>query len=111
MNIGTNKIDGGKARMIALLFSHRGRIGRLVFAACGAIVVVCALMLLYVSISLAGNDQGAVGGTISAVAFLLALAALWSLTALLAKRLHDSQLVGMAWPLAHCALAVAEFAG
>ena len=89
MTIETNIMDGGKAHAIALLFSHRGRIGRLMFAACGALVIVCALILIYVSIALAGNDQGAGGGAISAIAFLLALAALWSLTALLAKRLHD----------------------
>ena len=89
MSIGTDRMDVSKAHAIALLFSHRGRIGRLAFAACGTLVVLGALTLLYVSVSLAGNDQGAGGGAISAVAFLLALAGLWSLTALLAKRLHD----------------------
>ena len=89
MSIGTDWRNGGRERVIALLFSSRGRIGRLVFAACGTLVIVGALMLLYVSVSLAGNDQGAGGGAISALAFLLALTALWSLAALLAKRLHD----------------------
>ena len=89
MSISTDRRNGGSARAIALLVSHRGRIGRPVFATCGTLVIVCALMLLYVSISLAGNDQGAGGGAISAMAFLLALAGLWSLAALLAKRLHD----------------------
>jgi uncharacterized membrane protein YhaH (DUF805 family) len=71
------------------LFAFQGRVGRLAFIAGFAIVVVVVLSLVYVSIALAGNDQGAAGGAISAVAFLLALAALWPLTALMTKRLHD----------------------
>jgi uncharacterized membrane protein YhaH (DUF805 family) len=81
--------DGLKHQTCHALFAICGRIGRLAFIAGFPIVGGGALSLVYVSIALAGNDQGAIGGAISATAFLLALAALWPLAALLAKRLHD----------------------
>lgn len=82
-------MSGNRPKLTAILFSYRGRIGRLAYLSGSLVVGVAALALIFVSVSLAGNDQGIAGSTISAASFLAALAALWPLSALLVKRLHD----------------------
>lgn len=81
--------NGMRLDATGALLSFYGRIGRLAFFGYNLLVGLYALPLVYFSISTAGNDRTRLVGAISAMAFVLALPALWAFAALLSKRLHD----------------------
>lgn len=73
---------------VDLLFSFRGRIGRMTFAVGGLPVTLGIGLAIGIALNL-GTTGGPAVGPMQGAAFVLAAAAVWISAALGAKRLHD----------------------